>query len=210
MGAHAERNSPSWVCIPQKSLTITCDFWNINSLGWTLFCAGAHDGFSISFHSQVCDPFYKVFMGLLFNSFTYGSGHETVAVLLPGFAMIAKPGNKSYKTAAVPWPDPYYTLLFHENHLWDHVTICTCHDCWADRCSHTLTALTPVKYESELYSKNQSGTYAKFQISSAVMYLQLWNPKPCCPISGLILGLRPANERRRYFVTTSLIGWAQA
>ena len=27
--------------------------------------------------------------------------------------------------------------------------------------------------------------------------------------SGLILGLRPANERRRYFVTTSVIGWAQ-
>ena len=26
----------------------------------------------------------------------------------------------------------------------------------------------------------------------------------------LILGLHPANERRRYFVTTSLIGWAQA
>ena len=25
--------------------------------------------------------------------------------------------------------------------------------------------------------------------------------------SGLILGLHPANERRRYFVTTSLIGW---
>ena len=29
-------------------------------------------------------------------------------------------------------------------------------------------------------------------------------------IPGLILGLRPTNERRRYFVTTSLIGWAQA
>ena len=28
--------------------------------------------------------------------------------------------------------------------------------------------------------------------------------------SGPILGLRPANERWRYFVTTSLIGWAQA
>ena len=28
--------------------------------------------------------------------------------------------------------------------------------------------------------------------------------------SGLIPGLRPVNERRRYFVTTSLIGWAQA
>ena len=27
---------------------------------------------------------------------------------------------------------------------------------------------------------------------------------------GLILGLPPANERRRYIVTTSLIGWVQA
>ena len=27
-------------------------------------------------------------------------------------------------------------------------------------------------------------------------------------VSGLVLGLRPANERR-YFVTTSLIGWTQ-
>ena len=26
----------------------------------------------------------------------------------------------------------------------------------------------------------------------------------------LILGLRLANERRRYFVTTALIGWVQA
>ena len=29
-------------------------------------------------------------------------------------------------------------------------------------------------------------------------------------LSGLILGLHPANERRRYFVTTVLIGWVQA
>ena len=28
--------------------------------------------------------------------------------------------------------------------------------------------------------------------------------------SGLILGLCPANERRRYFVMTYLIGWVQA
>ena len=28
--------------------------------------------------------------------------------------------------------------------------------------------------------------------------------------AGLILGLRPVNERRRYFLTTSLIGWVQA
>ena len=31
---------------------------------------------------------------------------------------------------------------------------------------------------------------------------------PVCKL-GLILGLRAANERRRYFVTPSLIGWAQ-
>ena len=28
--------------------------------------------------------------------------------------------------------------------------------------------------------------------------------------SGLIVGLCPANEEQRYFVTMSLIGWAQA
>ena len=28
--------------------------------------------------------------------------------------------------------------------------------------------------------------------------------------TGLILGLRPANAKRRYFVTTSLIGWMQS
>ena len=27
--------------------------------------------------------------------------------------------------------------------------------------------------------------------------------------TGLILGLHPANERQRYFVTMSLIGWVQ-
>ena len=33
----------------------------------------------------------------------------------------------------------------------------------------------------------------------------------CCGMlnTGLIVGLRPANERRRYKVTPSLIGWAQ-
>ena len=30
-----------------------------------------------------------------------------------------------------------------------------------------------------------------------------------CHITGFILGLRPANERRSYFVTMSFIGWAQ-
>ena len=37
----------------------------------------------------------------------------------------------------------------------------------------------------------------------------MWHTWLDC-IAGLILGLRPANERRRYFVTMSLIGWTQA
>ena len=37
----------------------------------------------------------------------------------------------------------------------------------------------------------------------------VWNYKYWIPISGPILGLHQANKRRRYFVTTSLIGWAQ-
>ena len=48
MGAHADRSSPSWVCIQQKSLPIARDFWNTNSLGWTPFHMGACDGFSVS------------------------------------------------------------------------------------------------------------------------------------------------------------------
>ena len=47
-GAHAEGSSPSWVCIPQKSLAIARDFWNTNSLGWTSFRTGARDGFFLS------------------------------------------------------------------------------------------------------------------------------------------------------------------
>ena len=51
-------------------------------------------------------------------------------------------------------------------------------------------------------------------LDDAVIFLMLLKQPPplitAHPITGLILGLRPANERRRYFVTTSLIGWAQA
>ena len=35
--------------------------------------------------------------------------------------------------------------------------------------------------------------------------MKIFRPK----YPGLILGLRPANERRRYKVTASLIDWAQ-
>ena len=45
----------------------------------------------------------------------------------------------------------------------------------------------------------------KFSIKK--MHLKMWAKWQT--LSGLILGLRPANERRRYQLTPSLIGWAQ-
>ena len=44
-----------------------------------------------------------------------------------------------------------------------------------------------------------------FQVISGALLYQ-WEIKP---IPGLIFGLRPANERRHYFVTMSIISWAQ-
>ena len=47
-----------------------------------------------------------------------------------------------------------------------------------------------------------------------MMYSEIWNITHHYELffsnSGLILGLRPANERRRYKVTTSLIGLTQS
>ena len=47
-----------------------------------------------------------------------------------------------------------------------------------------------------------------------LLVVHLAPASPCCFVyslrdAGLILGLGPANERRRYFVTPSLIGWVQ-
>ena len=46
------------------------------------------------------------------------------------------------------------------------------------------------------------------------MVIKKFDTKKLAPIkqwaeAGVIQGLRPANERWRYFVTTSLIGWVQ-
>ena len=51
--------------------------------------------------------------------------------------------------------------------------------------------------------RSRDKTHKFCQLSGAVS-------KTSWSISGMISGLPPANERRRYFVTTSLIGWSQA
>ena len=43
MGILAEWGSPSWICIPQESVSFAYDFWNTNSLGLTSFRTGTRD-----------------------------------------------------------------------------------------------------------------------------------------------------------------------
>ena len=45
--------------------------------------------------------------------------------------------------------------------------------------------------------------YSELMVQTVKLFSLVW------PCAGLILGLRPANERHRYKVTPSLIGWAQ-
>ena len=58
--------------------------------------------------------------------------------------------------------------------------------------NHYITILTPEDHFNASISK-----HSRFDIDNTV------------DITGLILGLRPANEKGRYKVTPSLIGWAQ-
>ena len=63
-----------------------------------------------------------------------------------------------------------------------------------------------MNYQVALNADNLSNAHDAVGLSSRNVELEFvtW------VMTGLILRLRPANERRRYFVTTSLIGWAQA
>ena len=56
------------------------------------------------------------------------------------------------------------------------------------------------EYFSQISLQNSAQKYAP--ICQQITMRQL--------MTGLILGLRSANERRRYCVTSSLIGWTQA
>ena len=78
--------------------------------------------------------------------------------------------------------------------------------CWRFEASwRSCDAITMVDYDKTLRprlfqrtcSNAQTECHMEVRVNSALYS------------AGLILGLRPANERRRYLVTTSLIGWTQ-
>ena len=73
------------------------------------------------------------------------------------------------------------------------------------------TVELPVSWDVKTLLNRQKHVY--IYMIHAVVYLQwIYREETLQSYrcnAGLILGLRPANERWRYFVTTSLIGWAQ-
>ena len=90
-----------------------------------------------------------------------------------------------------------------------------------DHTKWSLTSLETSRWKLKsfpllLHNQNMSMTSYHFLLPHAVCIIYFsWQPHPrliyliTFITPGLILGLRPANERRRYFVTTSRIGWAQ-
>ena len=76
--------------------------------------------------------------------------------------------------------------------------------------SVSLGSVRGIQQVITLWQKNMIQVRFNTTISAKVTEID----DNCCYLhsdldKGLILGLRPANERRRYKVTPSLIGWAQ-
>ena len=71
------------------------------------------------------------------------------------------------------------------------------------------------KYPNYTYKLNVGmvTTDGKYHITKNVLYIWLLRAHTITPkvalLSRMTLGLRPVNERRRYKVTPSLIGWAK-
>ena len=61
----------------------------------------------------------------------------------------------------------------------------------------------------QIESDTAQTCYYTFKPLSRWVYLRKHNDIHVVVFAGLILCLRTANERGRYFVTMSLIGWAQ-
>ena len=61
--------------------------------------------------------------------------------------------------------------------------------------------------QKKCIKRRKSHVYNKNKLASGYVFHWGYNAKHI--VAVLILGLHPANERRRYKVTPSLIGWTQ-
>ena len=99
------------------------------------------------------------------------------------------------------WPDDLTNELSHE------IYICVTHSNDAEMNWY----FTICKYTSWVSCIMIQDWYCLLQIWTFYMWVILCVLHvPGDYTLGLILGFRPTNERRRYIVTTSLIGWAHA
>ena len=134
-------------------------------------------------------------------------------------------GNNGIKTHAWKFTAPFiFYLYFRSDNLFKSRAICHPHPptCISFRCwrfsakwwrhdIETLSALHARCEENRILCKG--AVIRRFDVFSVISLDKLLNTYSSCPdlrpCAGLILGLRPANMRRRYKVTPSLIGWAQ-
>ena len=129
---------------------------------------------------------------------------------------MAQPVTNGFPSQRASNPDRFSTPLRH--HVWkcccsSHFHYNTCahkrpHRSW--RRKHTGLCLTSLKYNPMLYRliTGHAITTHKIRIHPFTPPLHCQTQTRCN--TTMIQGLRPANERQRYFVTTSLIGWTQA
>ena len=75
---------------------------------------------------------------------------------------------------------------------------------------HSISNVDAVKWNLLNHRKFLFHTARRYEINQSPVSALNSIYRACISYnSGLILGLRPANESRRYFGKTSLIGWAQ-
>ena len=111
------------------------------------------------------------------------------------------------KTTSLYWegaqdPDSVQKCQYKKFHCGDKTVIRSSHLCWFD--DHIFILKCP----PVLPRHKKNGNICSWHFQK-MHFGQVPSLRSGPYLSGLILGLRPANERRRYFVTTSLIGWAQ-
>ena len=100
------------------------------------------------------------------------------------------------KTTFLYW-DSALSIWLHTNRLFSFLMLTRNHQ------SSTLLPSVQKSCPPRSFSTQRGSHVDRVLSSSRQVYSALY-------VTGLILGLRSANERRRYKVTLSLIGWAQS
>ena len=201
MGARAERSSPEWVCIPEITSDVEWFLWNTNSQGWTQLHTGTHDWFY----------FYH-------NVFSYDNCTKTSEITLNLLEIMVRV-RKSQLSVEECWI--WYSNI-NEKH---GANIELMKDNLMLACSSAkeMWCVQQVSFVSREYAPNTwnvvkvnlfitwpiKAWYHAFICEIRSVGLEYLEENNCLLKTGLILGLRPTNERRRYKVTPSLIGWAQ-